>query len=227
MGIDVMTKALSKSYSNLNHPECSDIDSALNMLFNKVFYVKPAITSFKMTPSSTTYEIGTTINGLQFNWEINKDILNQTLTDCDLIDASVRSAKYATPLSSNKTFTLNINDGENSASASKTISFLNKIHWGNSIEPDNYDSKFILELSNSKLTYQKNGEYSFNCANNEYAYFATPVSMGITSAWVNGFQAELEKVATISHTNASGYKSDYVISKFSNSGLGNFVATVK
>ena len=134
----------------------------MDALFNKVYYVKPSITSFKMTPSTTTYEIGTKVDSLVFEWTVNKDILSQTLTGCTLADETVRTATYATQLSSNKTFTLSVNDGENSASASKTISFLNKIHWGSCVEPVTYDSAFILGLTNGKMTSSNKGDFSCN-----------------------------------------------------------------
>ena len=51
--------------------------------------------------------------------------------------------------------------------------------------------------------------------------------MKITSAWVNGFQADLEEVAVVNHQNSSGYTSSYTITRFSNSGLGSFSATVQ
>ena len=215
------------TYANANYPSYTNVDLALDALFNKVYYVKPSITSFKMTPSTTTYEIGTKVDSLVFEWTVNKDILSQTLTGCTLADETVRTATYATQLSSNKTFTLSVNDGENSASASKTISFLNKIHWGSCVEPVTYDSAFILGLTNGKMTSSNKGDFSFNAGSGEYCYFAVPTSMKITSAWVNGFQADLQEVITVSHTNASGHTSDYTISRFGNTGLGSFVATVK
>ena len=215
------------TYANANYPSYTNVDLALDALFNKVYYVKPSITSFKMTPSTTTYEIGTKVDSLVFEWTVNKDILSQTLTGCTLADETVRTATYATQLSSNKTFTLSVNDGENSASASKTISFLNKIHWGSCVEPVTYDSAFILGLTNGKLTSSNKGDFSFNAGSGEYCYFAVPTGMKITSAWVNGFQADLQEVITVSHTNASGNTSNYTISRFGNTGLGSFVATVK
>ena len=214
-------------YNNPNFPNCTTLDSALDTLFAKAFYVAPSITSFDITPSDIVYEIGTTINNLEFNWTINKDIKSQTLTNCTLTDETVRTATYTLPLSSNKTFILEISDGDNTASASKTISFLNKIYWGSAAQPITYDDAFVLGLSNSKLTNSNKDDYDFDCPVGEYCYFATPVSMKISTAWVNGFQTDLEELLTIQFTNASGYTSDYTISRFKNTGLGQFTATVK
>ena len=214
-------------YTNENFPQYDNVDLALDALFNKVYYVKP-ICSLSASPSGGTFEMGTTITSpIIFTWTTNKAITSQTLTGCTLADASVRTAIYNTNVTADKTFTLSVSDDENFASSSVSYKFLNKILWGNSTEPTTYNSKFILELSNNKLASSNKGAFSFNCSDGEYAYFATPTSMKITSAWVNGFQADLEEVAVVNHTNASGYTSSYTITRFSNSGLGSFVAEVK
>lgn len=220
--------AESVSYQNNDYPTLTNVSLALNNLFNKVYYVKPTC-SLSADKKDGTFEIGTVISApITFTWTTNKDITTQTLTDCSLANEAVRTAIYNTDISNNKTFTLTVFDGENSASSSLNYSFLNKIHWGNSTDPITYDSAFILGLTNSKLASSNKGNYSFNAGVGEYCYFATPITMKITSAWVNGFQADLEEVATnIIHTNASGYTSTYTITRFKNSGLGSFSAILQ
>ena len=215
------------TYNNPNFVQYDTVDTALNALFAKVYYVKPTC-SLSADKKGGTFEMGTVISApITFTWTTNKNITSQTLTGCTLADASVRTATYNTNVASNKSFTLSVSDGENFASSSVSYKFLNKILWGNSTEPTTYNSKFILALSNNKLASSNKGAFSFNCSDGEYAYFAAPTSMKITSAWVNGFQADLEEVAVVNHTNASGYTSSYTITRFGNSGLGSFVAEVK
>lgn len=219
--------AKNTAYENTNYPQYTDVELALNALFNKVYYVKPTC-ALSADKKGGTFEMGTVISApITFTWSTNKDITSQTLTGCTLADASVRSATYDTNVTADKSFTLSVSDGENFASSSVSYKFLNKILWGNSTEPTTYNSKFILALSNNKLASSNKGAFSFNCSDGEYAYFAAPTSMKITSAWVNGFQADLEEVAVVNHTNASGYTSSYTITRFGNSGLGSFVAEVK
>lgn len=215
------------TYTNADYPDYTNVDLALDALFAKVYYVKPAC-SLSANPSGGTFEMGTTISApITFTWTINKDITSQTLTGCTLADASVRTATYNTNVTADKTFTLSVSDGENSATSSVSYKFLNKIHWGNAIEPTTYDGTFILGLTNSKLASSNKGSFSFNAGSGEYCYFATPTSMKVASAWVNGFQADLEEVTTVSHTNASGYTTNYTITRFANAGLGSFSADVK
>ena len=89
---------------------------------------------------------------------------------------------------------------------------------------------FISELitsSSGKFISSNKGDYNFNVGAGEYGYFAVPSTMKFTTIWVNGFQADVEEVATVSFTNASGHTSTYAILKTSQSGLGTFTATVR
>lgn len=217
------------SYENLAKPLWTNVKLALDGIIAKIEYVKPEITSFTMSPATTEYEIGTTIDSgdLSFAWTLNKEVTSQTLTDCT-VTVSDRTATYDADLSATKTFTLTVGDGENTATASKKVSFLNKIYWGSAAEPVQYDSAFILGLSGKKLMSSTKGSYNFNVGNNEYGYFAMPSSMKFTSAWVNGFNVDLETVVnSISFTNASGNTSTYSIVRFMQKSLGSFTAEIK
>ena len=216
------------AYVNDEYPDLANVDIAIDKILAKIYYIEPKITSFTMTPSTDVYEIGTVIpaNTIEFSWAVNKEIKSQALTDCT-IAADDRSATYGAELTNTKTFVLTVSDGEKAATASKKISFLNKGYWGSAAIPDEYNSEFILGLANNKFISSNKGDYNFNVGAGEYGYFAVPSTMKFTTIWVNGFQADVEEVATVSFTNASGHTSTYTILKTSQSGLGTFVATVK
>lgn len=220
--------AESVKYSNESYPELTNVDLAIDKILAKIYYVVPEILSFTMTPSTTEYEMGTVIPAgtLTFGWSVNKEIKNQALTDCQ-ITVDDRSAVYGSDLSATKTFILNISDGEKTATSTKKVSFLNKVYWGNAAEPAEYNSDFVLGLTNSKLATSSKADYAFNAGTGEYGYFAVPKTMKFSSIWVNGFQADVEEVATISFTNSVGYSSSYTILRTSKTGLGAFTATVK
>lgn len=218
------------SWTNDTYPDLTDVDKALRNLFAKVYYEAIAITSFTCSANSE-YEIGTVLpaNSITFTWGYNKDATGQTLTDCT-IELADREAVYGADLNSTKTFTLNCSDGTTSRSSSKKISFLPKIYYGSTTEPENgeYNSAFALGLSNSVLTSSSKRDYSFNCGSGEYAYIICPTNQNFKGEiWVNGFQATMQKQATISLTNESNYTQSYDIWRFTNSGLGSFVGTVK
>lgn len=215
------------TYENTDYPELSNVDKALDKILAKIYYVEPKINSFTMTPSTTEYEKGAVVSGLEFAWTVNKDIVSQTLTDCT-ITVDDRSATYGADLTNTKTFTLTISDGEKSATSSKTIKFLDKAYWGSAVEPTDYTSAFILALSNSKLASGKNGTYSMTVGAGEYGYLALPSTFGtVTSCWIGGFEVTLANCGSIAFTNASGNTSSYTIYKTERSGLGAISMEVK
>ena len=215
------------TYTNENFPQYDNVDLALDALFNKVYYVKPTC-SLSATPSGGTFEMGTTISApITFTWMTNKDITSQTLTGCTLENASVRTATYNTNVTADKTFTLSVSDGENSASSSVSYKFLNNIFWGSAPTAEPYDSAFIRALSNKKLASAVKGTYSFNIASGEYGFWAVPSNMTISSVWIGGFEVTVDDLGTVSYTNAQGYTRDYRIYKTGKSGLGAISAEIK
>ena len=215
------------SYTNANYPDYTNVDLALDALFNKVYYVKPTC-SLSVDKQGGTFEMGTVISApITFNWTTNKDIKSQTLTGCTLADASVRSATYNTDISSDKIFTLTVSDDENSASSSVSYKFMNNIFWGSASIADTYDSAFINALPNKKLTASVNGTYSFNVAEGEFGFWAVPSNMAISTIWVNGFSADLDYLGTVSYTNVKDYTTEYKLYKTSRPSLGTFSAEIK
>ena len=215
------------TYTNADYPSYTNVDLALDALFSKVYYVKPTC-SLSATPRGGTFEMGTVISApITFTWTINKAITSQTLTGCTLADASVRTAIYNTNVTADKTFTLSVSDGENSASSSVSYKFLNNIFWGSASTAETYDSAFISALSNKKLASAVKGTYSFNIASGEYGFWAVPSNMTISSVWIGGFEVTVDDLGTVSYTNAQGYTRDYKLYKTGKSGLGAISAEIK
>lgn len=215
------------AYVNADYSQYSNVDLALDALFAKVYYVKPTC-SLSANPTGGTFEMGTTITApITFTWTTNKDITTQTLSDCILADETVRTATYDTDISSDKTFTLSVSDGENSATSSVSYKFMNNIFWGSAAAADTYDSAFVDALSNKKLTNSVKGTYSFNVADGEYGFWAVPSNMTISTVWIGGFEVTVESVGTISYLNSKGYTRDYNLYKTGQSGLGSISAEIK
>lgn len=215
------------SYTNENYPQYTNVDLALDALFNKVYYVKPTC-SLSADKKGGTFEIGAVITApITFTWTTNKEITSQSLTGCTLADASVRTANYNTDITSDKTFTLSVSDGENSATSSVSYKFMNNVFWGSSAIAETYDSAFIGALANKKLTTSVKGTYAFDVKNGEYGFWAVPSNMTISSVWIGGFEVTVESVGTVSYTNAQGYTRDYNLYKTVQSGLGTISAEIK
>ena len=214
------------TYNNPNYVQYDTVDTALDALFAKVYYVKPTC-SLSADKKGGTFEMGTVISApITFTWTTNKDITSQTLTGCTLADASVRTATYNTDVLSNKTFKLSVSDGENAASSSVSYSFLNNVFWG-SASTGIYNSTFINALSNKKLASAIKGTYSFNIASGEYGFWAVPSNMSISTVWIGGFEVTVDDLGIVSYTNAQGYTRDYRIYKTGKSGLGTISAEIK
>ena len=216
------------TYTNANYPSYTNVDLALDALFSKVYYVKPTC-SLSATPRGGTFEMGTVISApITFTWTTNKAITSQTLTGCTLADASVRTATYNTNVTSDKTFTLSVSDGENSASSSVSYKFLNKVYYGSASEPDSYDSAFILGLSNNKFATSIKGSYPITVESGQFGYIACPKSFNAPSeCYIGGFLTTLENAGEISFTNASGGVATYTILRTGKSGLGSLTMEFK
>ena len=214
-------------YTNADYSSYTNVQLALDALFNKVYYVKPTC-SLSASKAGGTFEMGTTITSpIIFTWTTNKAITSQTLTGCTLADASVRTAIYNTNVTADKTFTLSVSDGENSASSSISYKFLNNVFWGSASTVETYDSTFISALSNKRLASAVKGTYSFNIASGEYGFWAVPSNMTISSVWIGGFEVTVDDLGTVSYTNAQGYTRDYKLYKTGKSGLGAISAEIK
>lgn len=221
-----VSTADSITYDNPNFVQYDTVDTALDALFAKVYYVKPTC-SLSADKKGGTFEMGTVISApITFTWTTNKDITSQTLTGCTLADASVRTATYNTNVTSDKSFTLSVSDGENFASSSVSYKFLNNVFWG-SASTGIYNSAFINALSNKKLASAIKGTYSFNIASGEYGFWAVPSNMTISSVWIGGFEVTVDDLGIVSYTNAQGYTRDYRIYKTGKSGLGAISAEIK
>ena len=221
-----VSTADSITYDNPNFVQYDTVDTALDALFAKVYYVKPTC-SLSADKKGGIFEMGTVISApITFTWTTNKNITSQTLTGCTLADANVRTATYNTNVTSDKSFTLSVSDGENFASSSISYSFLNNVFWG-SASTGIYNSTFINALSNKKLARAIKGTYSFNIASGEYGFWAVPSNMSISTVWIGGFEVTVDDLGIVSYTNAQGYTRDYRIYKTGRSGLGTISAEIK
>ena len=208
------------SYKNSNYPSWTNVKKALDGIIAKVDYIKPEITSFTST-AQEVYEVGQNVSNVVFNWTTNKNITTQSLTDCPLADANVRTATYANEINSNKIFTLTIGDGQNTASKDISISFRNKIYYGSATIPSSFDSAFILGLSNKQFATGKSGSFNITVGSNEYGFIAFPSSFGtLSSVKIGGFDTDVISCGTISFTNASGGTTNYNIYRTGRHSLG-------
>ena len=168
-------------------------------------------------------EQGAVLSNIVFKWNYNKPIESQTFNGNSL-DKLARSYIYTGSLDSNKTFTLNANDGKNNFSKSIDFTFLNGIYWGVSSEP-NYDNNLISSLS-KELSTSKDKIFSVDCGIDEYIFYCVPSAFGELIFAVNGFVGGFVKVNTIKYSNMYGHTEDYDIWKSVNCNLGNTTVVI-
>ena len=215
------------TYKNSNYPSWTNVKKALDGIMAKIDYIKPEIISFTST-AQAVYEFGQKISNIVFNWTVNKYITTQSLTNYTLPDASVRTITYTNDITSSKTFTLTIGDGKNTASKSVSIEFKNKIYYGSSVIPSNFNSAFILGLSNKQFATSKSGSFDITVGSNEYGFIAFPSSFGtLSSVKIGGFDTDVISCGTISFTNASGGTTNYNIYRTGRHSLGAITMEIK
>ena len=222
VGSAVGTDASDVSYENASYPLQDTVEKALNAIWNRLDYVPITINSLSVNPSTLIYEVGTEISSLVFNWSLNKTPTNQTFNGTTVANDTT-TFTYDTPFSTNKTFTLNVSDDEKSAQKSINIQFQSQIFFGGASKPNDYDSAFILGLSNHKFnnsTYK--GSFTITAGANQYAYICCPKSWNIPSVCkIGGFSTELVKESSISFTNSANGVVTYDIVRTTHTGLGS------
>ena len=215
------------TYSNEKYNQFTNVNSVLNNLLEKVYYVKPTC-SLSASVDGGIFEKGAVISApIVFNWEINKDIATQSLTDCVLDNNTVRTVTYNENITEDKIFILSASDNENEATDSISYKFMNNVFWGASTTPSTYDLDFINSLANKKLTNTAKGTYSFETNTDEYGFWAVPSDIEISTVWIGGFEVTVDYIDTISYENSQGYTRDYNIYKTTKSGLGIFSAEIR
>lgn len=213
-------------YNNDNF-KYDNVQDALDALFNKVYYITPTCLLLA-DKKGGVFEMGTVISApIVFTWTTNKDIISQSLTGCILIDEKIRTATYDTDITTDKTFVLSVSDGEKSATSTISYKFMNNVFWGSASTQETYNSTFINDLANQRLTTTLKGTYTMDIKNDEYGFFAVPSNLSIASVWIGGFEVTLEDVCIVSYTNSQGYTRDYKLYKTKQSSLGTITAEIK
>ena len=94
---------------------------------------------------------------------------------------------------------------------------------------DTFDSEFVTGFKNKKLSNNCKGDYTINCADEEYIYFAIPSSMANNLVFhCGGFEGGFELVAdNTSIENIYGSTCDYDIYRSNNHSLGQTTITIK
>lgn len=198
---DISIDASEVTYENPTYPT---VEAALN----KLLYVPLAIGSF--SSSVTSAEVGSSINSLLLTWSYNTAVVSQNITNTGAsLTAAARTYTYSTPITSDRTFILTGTDGTSVASASVSVSFYRKRHWGVSANEELTDSQ-IRALSGNEFVTSRTTAKTITAAG-EYLYLVYPASLGEATINVNGLLNTAWVLVTRNYSNYYGSEAPYHI----------------
>jgi hypothetical protein len=165
-------------------------------------------------------ELGASISEVTLSWTVNKVIVSQSIDGgIGSLAPGLRTYQqtFAAPgLSTNTNWTITVNDGINTATASTGVSFMPKAYWGVSLNPTVATSD-ILAFPSSAIATARARSMTYNCTGGVYPYYCYPASFGaITSVLVGTFAYSDYVTITQSLTNAEGFTQDYLVTRFNN-----------
>ena len=172
---------------------------------DKLLYVPVSISNFYV--NTPILEKGQVSNEQVLNWSINKGVVSQTINTNSVLNTS-RTITLNDSVTSNKTYTLEVNDGKNVVSKQASITFASKRYWGVSANPNINDAQMLL--LNKEFATAKSKSFILN-GNGEYIYFAYPESFGDAVIKVNGLNNTAWTKTVRDFNNASGFTESYII----------------
>jgi hypothetical protein len=196
-----------------------NVQAALDALL----YVAPKINSF--TNNVGTRELGSSVSTVTLNWSFNKAMASVKLNGVE-IDPGAPSTTIEGPFTSDQTWTLQASDGQNTISASTSISFAQKRYWGASALTT-LDDENIIGLGSSEFSSNFNKAITYDCTGGKFPYICYPASFGTPSAvTVGGLAFSDLKVTAQEFTNASGFTDTYNVVRFNGIQTGANIAVV-
>lgn len=170
-----------------------------------------------------TVEIGSTVNSVKLNWEINKTPTLLTLDGSELpVDEKETPLQFPNGLKSNQKWTLVATDERGATDTATTaINFVCGVYYGVYSQGGALDNVFVLSLTR-KLTTGKSVTFGAPTGPGQRVAFALPQSFGTpVFKVVDGFQGGFILEKTFEFTNASDHSEPYCIWLSENEDLGN------
>ena len=204
-----------QAYTNTDNPNINNVGQALDQLL-----YKDLIITTKVNPNVA--EIGDTISKVEFSWNYNKNIVQQTF-DSVVLDASIRN-KIITNIRNTTTKILSVSDGRNTKSVSMSITFKLASYYGVS-NKTTLTSEDIINSFTRDFNFQKGSTITVNAQAGQYIYIMVPKSMGALSFYVGGFEGGFQ--ASDFQFSRYGQTNNYILYRSDNAGLGATTINVK
>jgi len=202
------------SYSNPAYPTLTTIKLALDHLL----YYDPSVNSF--TNNQNTLEIGSVVNSIDLNWSLNKDkaflaslAINQGIGNVlPNTSGTSGSLTHVSTFSTNRAYTITMNDGDNVATRNTNIYFNQARFWGKINHKNAPTDAEIMALSGAgigsgkDLTEQIGKSFDGMDMDGDYFIYAFASSIGEALFKVNGLvNGDFTLVRDNAFTNVLGH----------------------
>jgi hypothetical protein len=182
--------------------EIAYASSTVAAALDSLLYVAPSVS----LSGGSSNEIGATISSVVLNWSVNKTITSQSLNQSigPIIPATVRTYTHSgQSITSNRTYTITVNDGTHDATDSTTVAFYYSRYWGVSSNATLTDTQ--IKALSSELASSRSQSRSMT-ASAQYLYFCWPDDWGTPTWTVNGLpNTDFNLVRNDTFVNAAGY----------------------
>ncbi len=190
--------------------EAVDIRARLDVLE----YKSIVINSFSAAPPVS--EIGSS-QTITLAWALNKTATSQNINGSPVTG----NTKQYTGVTTGTTYTLDVSDGQTSASKSVSVSFANRIYYGAAA-----DLTTVTELT-GVLSNDLERTITVDAGTGEYIIYAIPARLGDVVFYVGGFEGGFEDPVEQTLTNASGYSEAYKVYRSTRAGLGETTVEIR
>lgn len=205
-----------------NHPIYTTVGAALD----QYFYVAPSVTALTVNGSSTyQVEIGSQISNPVLAWTVNKTVTSQSFNNSiGAIDPALRNYTHTSTFSTDRTYTITVGDGTNTATRSAYAYFRHKRYWGVSSNASLTDAQ-IIALS-SEFSTSRGQTRNGMVATGQYIYIVYPDSWGAATFTVNGLPSTAWTLVQRTFVNASGNSTLFRIYRSDNLLTGSYNVVV-
>ena len=199
----------------LNRANQAEIDIiSIKQRLDELEYKDIKINSFSAAPPIS--ELGS-LQTITLGWSLNKTATSQSINGTQVTG----NTKQYTGVTSGTTYTLNVSDGQTSASKSVSVSFANRIYYGASVNISNVTALTSILSNDPERT------ITVDAGSSEYIIYAIPARLGDVTFFVSGFEGGFENPVEQTLTNSSGYHESYKIYRSTRAGLGETTIEIR
>lgn len=198
-------KYINEDYSFTNVKEALDY----------LLYITPEVKLY----GGDIYERGTILNTVNLYWTINKKVKEQFINNgIGMIDKDLRSYTVENAnITEDITYTITVDDKQNTATSSTDILFRDYIYYGESDKDEEaLTNQDILNFSKN-FEVLKTDKVAFDCSGGKYFYFVVPRKYRSKMIFkINGFIFSDMIEKNIVLTNSKGLEQRYTIFRSNN-----------